>query len=155
MFSWGQQKKKPKWPFNQPSFSTLRGNFCRDGPLIQTPPQSFPVPPASPGWPRYPPILPFFLCPSFPNSSPFSFSCSQPLLFSGLQKSPCRWANIKVCLPKGVCVCVHSRVWLLRPHKPQPARLLCPWNFPGKNSGVGCHFLLQGIFLNQGSNLPL
>jgi len=28
----------------------------------------------------------------------------------------------------------------------QPTRLLCPWNFPGKNTGVGCHFLLQGIF---------
>ena len=27
------------------------------------------------------------------------------------------------------------------------ARLLCPWDFPGKNTGVGCHFLLQGIFL--------
>ena len=31
-------------------------------------------------------------------------------------------------------------------------RLLCPWDFPGKNSGVGCHFLLQGIFLTQGWN---
>ena len=31
-----------------------------------------------------------------------------------------------------------------------PTRLLCPWNFPGKNIGVGCHFLLQGIFLTQG-----
>ena len=31
-------------------------------------------------------------------------------------------------------------------------RLLCPWDFPGKNTGVGCHFLLQGIFLTQGSN---
>ena len=27
------------------------------------------------------------------------------------------------------------------------ARLLCPWDSPGKNTGVGCHFLLQGIFL--------
>ena len=35
------------------------------------------------------------------------------------------------------------------------ARLLCPWNFPGKNTEVGCHFLLQGIFLTQGSNLHL
>ena len=26
------------------------------------------------------------------------------------------------------------------------ARLLCPWDFPGKNTGVGCHFLLQGVF---------
>ena len=32
----------------------------------------------------------------------------------------------------------------LRPHGLQPTRLLCPWNFPGKNTGVGCHFLLQG-----------
>ena len=33
-----------------------------------------------------------------------------------------------------------------------PARLLCLWNFPGKNTGVGGHSLLQGIFLTQGSN---
>ena len=31
----------------------------------------------------------------------------------------------------------------------------CPWNFPGKNTGIGCHFLLQGIFLTQGSKLQL
>ena len=30
-----------------------------------------------------------------------------------------------------------------------------PWNFPGKNTGVGCHSLLQGIFLTQGSSLHL
>ena len=35
------------------------------------------------------------------------------------------------------------------------ARLLCPWNFPGKNTGVGCSFLLQGIFLTQGLNQHL
>ena len=34
-------------------------------------------------------------------------------------------------------------------------QLLCPWDFPGKNSGMGCHFLLQGIFPAQGSNLGL
>ena len=33
-----------------------------------------------------------------------------------------------------------------------PTRLLSPWDFPGKSIGVGCHFLLQGIFLTQGSN---
>ena len=32
------------------------------------------------------------------------------------------------------------------------ARLLCPWDFPGKNTGEGCCFLLQGIFPIQGSN---
>ena len=42
-----------------------------------------------------------------------------------------------------------------RPHGLQPARLLCPWNSPGKNTGVGSHFLLQGLFLTQGLNLGL
>ena len=36
-----------------------------------------------------------------------------------------------------------------------PARLLYPWVFPGKNTGVGCCTLLQGIFPTQGSNLRL
>jgi len=31
----------------------------------------------------------------------------------------------------------------------------CPWNSPAKNTGVGCHFLLQGIFQTQGLNLHL
>ena len=34
----------------------------------------------------------------------------------------------------------------LRPHGLQPARLLCPWNSPDKNTGMGSHSLLQGIF---------
>ena len=38
----------------------------------------------------------------------------------------------------------------LGPRGLQPTRLLCPWDSPGKNTGVGCHFLLQGIFLTQG-----
>ena len=38
------------------------------------------------------------------------------------------------------------------PHGPQPTRLLCPWNSPGKKTGVGCHFFLQGIFPTQESN---
>ena len=40
----------------------------------------------------------------------------------------------------------------LRPHGLQPARVPCPWDFPGKNAGVDCHFLLQGIFLTQETN---
>ena len=40
----------------------------------------------------------------------------------------------------------------LRHHGPLAARVLCPWNFPAKNTGMGRHFLLQGIFLTQGSN---
>ena len=36
-----------------------------------------------------------------------------------------------------------SRVWLQQPHGQQPTRLPRPWDPPGKNTGVGCHFLLQ------------
>ena len=43
----------------------------------------------------------------------------------------------------------------LRPHGLWPARLLCPWNSPDKNAGVGCHFPLQAIFPTQGLNPDL
>ena len=39
-----------------------------------------------------------------------------------------------------------------RHYKLWPSRLLYPQDFPGKNTGVGYHFLLKGIFLSQGSN---
>ena len=41
------------------------------------------------------------------------------------------------------------------PHGLQPTRLLCPWDSPGKITRVGCHTILQRIFLTQGSNLYL
>ena len=40
----------------------------------------------------------------------------------------------------------------LRPQWLQPTRLLCPWDSPGKSTGVGSHSLLQGIFPTLGSN---
>ena len=55
-----------------------------------------------------------------------------------------------------VCVCVYlscsvmsNCLWL---YGLQPTRFPCPWNSPGKNTGVGCHFLLQVIFLTQRYN---
>ena len=53
------------------------------------------------------------------------------------------------------CVCVSCSVISdsLQPHELQPARLLHPWESPSKSTGVGCQFLLQGIFPTQGSNL--
>ena len=41
------------------------------------------------------------------------------------------------------------------PHGLQPTKLLCPWDFRGKNIGLGCHFLLKGIFFTQGLKLHL
>ena len=40
----------------------------------------------------------------------------------------------------------------MQPYGLQPTRLLCPWDSPGKNTGVGCHALLQRIFPTQGLN---
>ena len=45
-----------------------------------------------------------------------------------------------------------SCVSLFATHGLQPTRLLCPGDSPGKNTGVSCHALLQGIFPTQGSN---
>ena len=47
------------------------------------------------------------------------------------------------------CSVVSNCLW---PHGLWPTRFLHPLNFPGKNTGGGCHFLLQRIFLTQGSN---
>ena len=40
----------------------------------------------------------------------------------------------------------------LQPHGHEPTRLLCPWDSPGKNTGMGCHVLLQGILPDLGMN---
>ena len=47
------------------------------------------------------------------------------------------------------------RVQLFVPQWIIATRLLCPWDSPGKNTGVGCNVLLQGLFLTQGLNLHL
>ena len=46
-----------------------------------------------------------------------------------------------------------SHVWLFVTLWALAIRLLCPWVFLGRNTGMGCHALLQGIFPTQGSNL--
>ena len=58
------------------------------------------------------------------------------------------WVLQAVCRKVCVCVCVcvsrHSVVSdSLRPYGLEPTSLLCPWNSPGKNTRVGCYFLLQ------------
>ena len=65
--------------------------------------------------------------------------------------------SLSICLRVCVrvfpmCVCTLSWVWLCATPRLKPSRLLCSWNFPGTNTGVGCHFLFQGIFPTQGWN---
>ena len=82
-----------------------------------------------------------------------------PFLACGAIFSLCPHMVIPLCasvsiLPLCICCCTFVKLCLtlLQPHGLQPFRLLCPCNFPGKNTGVGCHCLLQGIFPTQGSN---
>ena len=54
-----------------------------------------------------------------------------------------------------VVLVTKSCLTLFRPHGLQPASPLCPWDSPGKNTGVGSPSFLKGIFLTQGSNPSL
>ena len=89
---------------------------------------------------------------------PYSFSCllSRHLKVAAL-KRPFVTYNLTFHTNQiGIGSISHSVVAdSLQPHGLKTARLLCPWNFPGKKTRVGCHSLLQGIFLTQESNLGL
>ena len=82
------------------------------------------------------------------------------------QHHPSHKEGWKTIDPSAVFLATHSRNNLksvscsvvshsLQPHGLYPARLLCPWDSPGKNTGVGCLALLQGIFPTQRCNLDL
>ena len=98
----------------------------------------------------------------FSPGYPTAGVCYSPLLFSnGFLKLP---LSIRLLCAEQNCVCVCVHVHLvahlvvfnsLQPHGLQPTRLLCPWDSPGKNTGVGCHSLIQGILPTQRSNLRL
>ena len=85
--------------------------------------------------------------------------------FSFTTKLKAKRRHFPTYLPAPACVnspslstCAHTCSVVsssFRPHGLWPAGLLCPWDSPGKNTGVGCHFLLQGIFPTGGSNQGL
>ena len=66
------------------------------------------------------------------------------------QTRPSNWTELSIYI---YCCSVASNS--LQAYGLWPTGLLCPWDFPGKITGVGCHFLLQGIFPVLGSNLLL
>ena len=94
----------------------------------------------------------------------------EQLLASHYQKEPCLcesvpcWLCPETSCIKRVCMFCSCVLWLhiillggcllchsvvsdsLQTHGLQPAKFLCLWDFPGENTGVSCHFLLQGIF---------
>ena len=67
----------------------------------------------------------------------FFMRCHQCLFSSQLESAMC--VKLFVC-----CCCIASVMSdSVRPHRWQPSRLPHPWDSPGKNTGLGCHFLLQ------------
>ena len=73
---------------------------------------------------------------SLPGSSVHGISQARVLEWGAIA-----FSKIWVCC---CCCSVASAVSnSVRPHRQQPTRLCCPWDSPGKNTGVGCHFLLQ------------
>ena len=72
-------------------------------------------------------------------------------------RSPVQERSTCCIVTKATHCCCHCLVTSVAsdpvwPRGLQPARLPCPWESPGKSTGVGCHALLQGIFLTQGLN---
>ena len=83
------------------------------------------------------------------NSQPLQLWKNEFLWF----KPPSLWYFVMAAL-ENKCVCDHlmSRVWLFVTPWTVSHQALCPWNSPGKNTGVDCHSLFQGIFPTQRSN---
>ena len=65
----------------------------------------------------------------------------------------CPFLDFSIKVPstkKLLCLVISIMSNFLWPHGQQPTRLLCAWDPPSKSTGMGCHALLQGIFLTQG-----
>ena len=66
--------------------------------------------------------------------------------------------NLLLQLSRHCCCCCWAASVVsdsVRPHRRQPTRLLCPWDPPSKNTGVGCHFLLQCVKVKSLSHVRL
>ena len=76
----------------------------------------------------------------------------------GVTRSQHNWANFtctfKLMRQELACICGQSYLIVCDPMDYSPPDS-CPWNFPGKNTGAGCHFILQRILQTQGYNSPV
>ena len=76
-----------------------------------------------------------------------SEQCASGLVLSFKNKGVSIWKKMDMlCLVTQLCLI------LCDPHGLWPARILCPWDSPGKNTRMGCHALCQGIFPTYGLN---
>ena len=94
-----------------------------------------------------------------PSSAPPNAWCSDSKQGGKKKNPPGHWGTSSGSIFTHIW-CGKVKVWvalscLILCNPMEPARLLCPWNSPDKNTGVGSHSLLQGIFLTQGLNTGL
>ena len=97
------------------------------------------------------------------NQQPLSYGFQFPNEWFKCLSAPNIWSHSSwvSLVPKHLplqeylcCLATKSCLTFLWPHGLEPTRFLCPWDFPGKNTRLGCHFLLQGTFQTQGLNIP-
>ena len=81
---------------------------------------------------------------------PSSIGFCNPFVFLNYSKVNFLWLNAAAAAAKSLQSCP-----TLQPHRRQPTRLPHPWDSPGKNTGVGCHFLLQCMKVNPIPKLEL
>ena len=96
----------------------------------------------------------FFFCSHlyFPTTAISTLFLMSPPLIPFMHEYHTNLPKAHLCAAKSrpSCPRLCTTLWTI-----QPARLFCQRDSPGENTGVGCHALLQGIFLTQGSNLCL
>ena len=80
------------------------------------------------------------------------YAISQKLMWMGIQNLGGKVTTVCIMLLFYTLCSSSVTSESLGPHGLQLAKLPYPWDIPGKTTGVGCHFLLQGIFPAQGSN---
>ena len=99
--------------------------------------------------------LPFPPPGDLPNPGMEPDSRGSPARAGGFLTTSAPWGLEGPDLKVGCRCCVTSVVSdSVRPHRRQPTRLPLPWDSPGKNTGVGCHFLLQCMKVKSESEVP-
>ena len=79
-----------------------------------------------------------------------SLHCSEPVDYLSTNSCTTGIASLSWNVNLLVCACVHAHlglVWLFWTPWTVTHQALCPWNLPGKNTGVGCHFLLHNLLI--------
>ena len=87
-----------------------------------------------------------------PDSRTLEVGKREAMRFFPIVSCVCVCVCVRVRAHTRTCTHALSHVWLFATPWTVARWFLCPWKFSGKNTGVGCHFLLQGIFPTQRLN---